>query len=145
MTIRAMRLEDAPAVATLSGELGHPASATELRGRMAALLDDPDHRLLVVESEGEVLGWVHVAVRICSTRRRTRELVALVVANTHRGKGLGEALLAEAETWAVERALEKVSLRSREDRRDAHRFYERLGYRKESLSFNISCALPRPR
>ncbi len=113
---------------------------------MVALLDDPDHHALVVELEGEVRGWVHVGVRRTLHKATHAEIVALVVGeHPPRPAASARRCSAEAESVGGRARPRDGSLRSREDRRDAHRFYERLGYAKESLSYNLSCALPRAR
>ena len=54
----------------------------------------------------------------------------LVVAEEHRGQGIGKALLDQAETWAKERSLTSVWIRSNVVRQNAHDFYLKQGYHR---------------
>jgi hypothetical protein len=45
--------------------------------------------------------------------------------------------MAEAERWSVERGVLEVRLRSNVIRKDAHRFYESLGYANVKSQFTF--------
>ena len=66
---------------------------------------------------------------------------ALVVDSDARSSGVGEALMREAEAWARDRKLPSVSLYSRADRKRAHAFYERIGYRIKATSVRMERGL----
>lgn len=128
---REAHTDDAGAIALLCGELGYPTSEAQARNRLASVLgSDRDCALVAVTSDGSVVGWIHIflASRILSDR--FAELGGFVVAADHRGRGIGTKLLAEAESWAVQRGALQFRIRSRSARTDAHRFYERLGFRR---------------
>ncbi len=128
--IRPARPEDAPAIAALSGQLGYPASPTQMRQRLEDLLPRTDHALLVAETAGgEVVGWVHLHLLRTVVADPWVEVGGLVVDRAHRRQGIGRRLMGQAETWAWEQNCTTVSLRSNVIRKEAHRFYERLGYR----------------
>jgi GNAT superfamily N-acetyltransferase len=59
---------------------------------------------------------------------------ALVVDQARRGSGIGQAMMAAAEAWAIERGFTSVVLTSHVARVDAHRFYEKLGYQPVATS-----------
>jgi ribosomal protein S18 acetylase RimI-like enzyme len=59
---------------------------------------------------------------------------ALVVDDAWRGRGIGEALMHEAEAWAAGRGLGTTALYTRVDRDRARAFYERIGYRLKATS-----------
>src|SRR5207245_10559865 len=86
----------------------------------------------VVRAEGEndpVIGWVHVCVSRLVENDPEAEIGGLVVDGGHRGSGVGKFLMERAEQWAREKSLKSVYLRSNIIRKDAHTFYQRLGYR----------------
>ena len=56
------------------------------------------------------------------------EIQGRVVAERHRGTGVGRALVARAEAWAAERGPGVIRVRSRSTRTGAHEFYGALGY-----------------
>ena len=51
------------------------------------------------------------------------------VANDFRGQGVGRVLVERAEGWAKARGLKSVYVRSNIVRKDAHAFYQKLGYK----------------
>ena len=59
-----------------------------------------------------------------------------------RGRGIGRALVAEAEKWAREKGLETLRLRANAVRTEAHKFYLGLGFKntKQQLVFVKSLA-----
>lgn len=126
--LREARLDDATEIARLSGELGYPATAVEIATRLTALLDDPAHRISVVEMAGVLLGWIAVECRMTLESGERAEIVGLVVSEQARRQGVGRMLVEDAETWA--RALGFVTLvvRSNVLRDASHAFYRRHGY-----------------
>jgi GNAT superfamily N-acetyltransferase len=128
-TLRSATIKDAPKIAELSGQLGYPAESPEIASRLGELGMDGSHHIAVAQSEnGEVLGWVHVMTITHLESGRFAEIVGLVVDAPHRGKGIGEALVRNAETWAASRDCSIIVVRSNVLRTETHRFYEGLGY-----------------
>ena len=121
---------DAEPLAILSGQLGYPASSTNVRRRLRNLLRDRGHAVWVAENgQGIVAGWIHVFLKQLLESEREAEIGGLVVAREYRGHGVGKALVERAERWARARRLKSVYVRSNVDRKEAHIFYPRLGYR----------------
>jgi len=130
LKIRAATAEDADRIAALSTELGYPSSEEQVRGRLARIEKDSDHAVFVAEVENDpVIGWVHVCVSRLVENDPEGEIGGLVVDERHRGSGVGKFLMERAEQWAREKSLKSVYLRSNIIRKDAHTFYQRLGYR----------------
>jgi len=78
--------------------------------------------------------WDEGGVRACMlllrhARRRAARLYSLIVDPAQRGRGLGQALLAEAESLAASWGCDAVRLEVREDNKAALSLYERRGYR----------------
>lgn len=121
---------DVPALTALAGELGYPSTAPEVAARLERLLERPEHRVLVAEEDGTVLGWLHVQESHSLASDPCALVVGMVVTARARRTGLGSALLARAEDWARKRELGAIRLRSRVEREDAHEFYRKLGYRE---------------
>jgi len=129
MRIRFATLEDAPAIASLSSQLGYPADSVEVAGFQAQVLQHPDHIVFVAEShEGTVCGWVHVFLSRRLFLPPFAELGGMVVDKGHRSSGIGGALMARAEDWAAECGCSIFRIRSSTIRTGAHKFYERMGY-----------------
>src|SRR3989442_6503865 len=62
--VRPMTERDAPEVADLSGQLGYPSTAAQIRRRFERLSVDTESAVFVAEGEGgRIAGWVHVLGR----------------------------------------------------------------------------------
>jgi GNAT superfamily N-acetyltransferase len=125
--IRDATSDDAAAVARLLGQLGYPAEPEAVRARIERMLAVGD-RLVVAELEGRIVGLanLHVAPSI-EHDRPAAKLGALVVDESHRGDGIGRALVDAMEAEARARRCAVFFLTTAEGRSDAHGFYERLG------------------
>ncbi len=120
---------DGPAVGPLATELGYPNNRAETADRLGRVLATPGNRVLVAETEEqEVIGWIHVFGTVRVESEGFAELGGLVVAEIWRRRGVGAQLVAAAEQWAIENGYLRLRIRSREERTEAHRFFERLGF-----------------
>jgi GNAT superfamily N-acetyltransferase len=126
--IRAMSVGDAEAVAELATQLGYPSTADQLRERIPHAIGRPDAAALVAEDAAKVVGWTHVELRRTLVGDREAQIMALVVDERCRGRGIGKALTAEAEQWARDHGATTIRVGSRTSREGAHRFYQREGY-----------------
>jgi GNAT superfamily N-acetyltransferase len=126
--IREMRPDDAAAVADLATQLGYASTATQLVERIPQVIGREGAAALVAEDRGTVVGWTHVEVRRTLVGDREAQIMGLVVDERCRGRGIGAALMAEAERWAREHGADKLRVSSRATREGAHRFYLRRGY-----------------
>ena len=68
-------------------------------------------------------------------------LMALVVDSSARRRGVGRALVAYAEAWALARGLAALTVRSNAARELSHPFYEALGYNRDKTQYVYSKAL----
>lgn len=93
--------------------------------------------LHVAEQGGRVVGTFQISLsRALAQRGRIRAtLEAVHVAPDVRGKGIGEAMVRFALEAARARGAGVVQLTSNKKRIDAHRFYERLGFKKSHEGF----------
>ena len=128
MIIRPARLDDAEALAALSGQLGYASVESEIEPRLAAVLDHHDHAVFVSETDDVVTGWIHVfrADRVESDP--FAEIGGLVVDESSRGRGIGRSLTDFAAGWARESGLDDLRVRSNVIRDEARSFYLRLGF-----------------
>lgn len=134
VTFRPPQAGDAAAIARLSDQLGYPASRAEIEDRLGRLGGRPDHAVFVAERAGEVAGWVHVFVPLHLESAGHAEIGGLVVDERWRGQGIGEGLVARAESWTRAQGINGLRVRSNVVRERAHRFYERLGYARRKTS-----------
>ena len=67
-------------------------------------------------------------------------LDALVVAANHQGRGIGQLLMSSVYAWAMQHGFKEVRLRSRPERKSAHRFYLAQGF-EENLTHTFRLTL----
>jgi len=138
VVIRAMRESDVEAVHRLAVALGYPTEPGKTLARIRAVLaSDMADAFVAVDSQGRVLGWAHVFVAPFLESGPNAELGGLVVEEAARGHGIGAALVARTETWARERGIRKICLRSNVIRTEAHAFYEKLGFAIQKSQFKF--------
>jgi GNAT superfamily N-acetyltransferase len=129
LNVRRARSEDAKRIAELSGQLGYPATASQMRERLRGIKPSSQHAVFIVESAKEgVIGWLHVSRQPLLEVEIRAEVNGLVVAEGQRSAGAGARLLAVAEEWARKHGCKGMSVRSNVIRERAHIFYERNGY-----------------
>ncbi|HEX8317467.1 GNAT family N-acetyltransferase [Longimicrobium sp.] len=122
---------DLPALAALMADLGYPASPEQLRARLARIHGNHEYATLVAEVDGEVVGMIGLQRGWAYEHDRpVVRILALVVSEVMRGRGVGARLVDEAEEWADERGAYAVHLTTSLHRDEAHRFYERMGFER---------------
>lgn len=120
---------DAAAVATLLEALGYPCSREDAAERIAVVEDDPTQALIVADHHGDLCGLVALDfMYYLPLGRRTCRITALVVADGHRDRGIGRALLREAESRARAAGATRIEVTSADHRTRAHAFYRACGY-----------------
>lgn len=101
---------------------------------------DPNHELIVAEQDREVIGTLHLMfLPSVSFQGGLRAQVESVrVDRRFQSQGIGTEMM----KWAMERAKERgahvVQLTTHKTREDAHRFYERLGFKGSHLGMKLS-------
>lgn len=125
VSIRSAGEQDVSALGDLCRQLGYEVAEEQIFG---ALRSGDTHAVLVASADGHVIGWVEVVASNHLTTGPEATICGLVVDEGHRGRGIGESLVAAAESWAKTRGIPLMRVRSRVERDRAHRFYLRLGY-----------------
>jgi len=129
LKIRRAGASDAPQLAALTGQLGYPATAAQIRKRLQGIKPASQNAVFVADSKnGGVIGWLHVSRDVLLESEIRAEVNGLVVAEGQRSLGAGARLLAAAEDWARKHGCKNMSVRSNVIRERAHKFYERNGY-----------------
>jgi len=128
MTIRPAQSADARAIAELTIQLGYEVAPALVAERLVRMMARGDQQFLVAELDGDVVGWVHVAVMEYIETGAFAVIGGLVVDRHHRKQRIGRLLMTEAEAWARGHGCSIVRLWSSAFRTEAHHFYEHLGY-----------------
>lgn len=145
LEIRAAVAEDVPAIVAMLADdpLGaQRESPDDLAPYLAALdrlIGDPNQHLMVAVREGRVVGTLQLSVIPGLSRRgSTRSIIEGVrVHADERGSGLGTRLIEWAIDASRRQGCQLVQLTSDKTRTDAHRFYERLGFKASHLGFKL--------
>jgi GNAT superfamily N-acetyltransferase len=95
-----------------------------------ATANDPNNRHMIAEVDGNLVGTLHlVFIRGVARMGATRaQIEAVRIAAGQRGEGIGRKMIEAAIEVARERGCSLVQLTTDKTRKDAHRFYESLGF-----------------
>ena len=145
LEIREARAEDLEPIIRLheEDELGTHGDAWTAENRpayeaaFAAIAKSPENRLFVALDGDEVVGTFQLTfIPNLTGRGTTRVKVESVrVKAARRSGGIGATMMAFAEQQARIGGAAAMELTSNKTRRDAHRFYERLGYSRSHEGF----------
>ena len=136
LMIRAACTSDAAALAGLMCELGYQTSKSEMQSRLEKILPDPHYCTLVAVAEDRVCGMIGAfACYSFEHNDLGGRILALVVTKGSRRSGVARRLIAAAENDFVQRNITRIAVNTRFERKDAHVFYERVGYRRNGFRF----------
>ena len=122
---------DAKEIDELCHQLGYATDVQGVTSRLERLLPHPDHAVFVAQAGGGALvGWIQISLSLLVESPVSAEVGGLVVRDGARGHGVGPLLLAEAEAWSRAKGCARMRVPCNVVRADAHRFYEREGFRE---------------
>ncbi|NKK77788.1 GNAT family N-acetyltransferase [Rhizobium leguminosarum] len=146
--IRQARREDLPALVAMfaADALGGHSDTTDPEAfadyvrAFVAIEASPDQTLYVAERRGEVVGTFQTMVTTSLTGRGSSAMIieAVQTRADMRGQGVGALMIEFAIAEAKGRGIGRVALTSNAVRKDAHRFYERLGFKPSHLGFKMA-------
>ncbi|PYK84291.1 MAG: GNAT family N-acetyltransferase [Verrucomicrobia bacterium] len=136
VTIRVAEAADVEALADLMTQLGYETRASEMQMRMEAIRADRNYATFVAVSKGKVCGMI--GTYTCYSYEHNSpsgRILALVVSEKMRGRGVGHALIAVAEKDLAQKNISRVAVNTRFERKEAHEFYEKAGYTRNGFRF----------
>jgi RimJ/RimL family protein N-acetyltransferase len=143
LLVRPARPEDAATLAALAASVGREPGAWLLntegwrsvadeRRYLRALKRHPDAAVFVAEDDGAIVGRLSVARDTHQASRHVADL-GLMVAEGHRRRGIGRALLEQAAAWARDAGVLKLELHVFPWNEPAIRLYEQFGFEREGV------------
>ena len=101
---------------------------------------DPNHELIVADGDGEVIGALHLMFlpSISFQGRLRAQIESVRVDKPFQSQGIGSAMMQWSMQRAKERGAHLVQLTTHKTREDAHRFYERLGFKGTHLGMKLN-------
>jgi ribosomal protein S18 acetylase RimI-like enzyme len=134
--IRAAKLSDAAELAALMCELGYETTSDEMTMRLKSIVKNAGYSTFVAKIGKELCGMIGTLTHMSHEHNDlSGKIVALIVSRKQRRSGVGRALIATAEKHFARRNVTRVTLTTRFERNEAHRFYEAVGYARTGLRF----------
>jgi RimJ/RimL family protein N-acetyltransferase len=143
IAIRHARPEDAATLVQLGTTVGREEGAwllntngwrsvTEERRYLRALKRYPHAAVFVAEDDGRLVGRLSLARDNHPSSHHVADL-GLMIAASHRRRGIGRALLEQAITWARDAGVRKLELHVFPWNEPAIALYESFGFEREGL------------
>ena len=106
----------------------------------AAIERDPNQIPVVVEQNGGIVGYMQVTFIPGISRRGAwrGQIESVRVARVKRGGGIGTAMFEWGIAECRKRGCSLIQLYADKSRTDAHRFYERLGFKRSHEGMKLS-------
>ncbi|MHC1549315.1 GNAT family N-acetyltransferase [Phyllobacterium sp. K27] len=105
----------------------------------SAIQDSANDRIFVGVLNGEVVATAQITfITSLTGRGSTRMMIEAVQTRADmRGKGIGRLLITHCLQVGRQHGADSAQLTSNNQRQDAHRFYERLGFEKSHSGFKL--------
>ena len=105
----------------------------KMRASFRKLSKNPNYLFLGAKHNGRLVGSAMgiICEELYGECKPFMVIEDVIVDRSHRRKGIGAELMVELERRAVERGCAYIILVTDQDRADAHRFYQSLGYNGE--------------
>lgn len=122
------------------GDTTDPSAHDDYLRAFRAIAASPDQTLYVAELAGEVVGTFQTMVMTSLNARGSSVMIveAVQTRGDMRGQGIGAQMINFCIAEAKGRGMRLVQLTSNAVRKDAHRFYEKLGFKPTHLGFKMA-------
>ncbi len=142
VTFRAATRADVPAIVALLADdvLGKTRETAPMQHYLDVfdqMQGDPHNHIILGDMAGQIVACYQLTIinglSLSATRRALLEGVR--VAASHRGQRIGQALIEDAEARARGAGCSLIQFTTNASRRDAHRFYDRLGFTPSHIGY----------
>ena len=142
LKIKTASKNDIPIILGLLYELGRPKPENDLdvavfQKLVKKYLKDSDKKILIATNmENEILGMASI-VFLSRLNQTNFEMYIpeLIVQEKFQGKGIGKKLIESCIDLAKEKKCHRIRLESGNKRKEAHKFYENLGFEQSAFSY----------
>lgn len=148
VSIREAREEDLVALIAMfaadplggHGDTTDPQAFADYARAFATIVASPDQVLYVASHRGEAVGTFQTMITTSLNARGSSAMIieAVQTRPDMRGQGIGALMIEFAIAEAKSRGVRLVQLTSNATRLDAHRFYERLGFKASHIGFKMA-------
>ncbi|KAA0698490.1 GNAT family N-acetyltransferase [Neorhizobium sp. P12A] len=148
LTIREARESDLPALIALfaadtvggHGDTTDPAAFGAYKRAFDIIAASSDQTLYVAELDGTAVGTFQTMITTSLNGQGGSSMIveAVQTRSDLRGQGIGARMITFCIEDARRRGMRLVQLTSNAARKDAHRFYERLGFKPSHLGFKMA-------
>lgn len=137
--LRRLAQGDAAALQELIQEsLGYVCSLEQVKKQLETALSSPSHLLIGYEEEaGRLVGFLHAEIYTSLLADTGLNILALAVLPSFQGQGIGSQLMEAVEDRAEAEGYAFIRLNSGSQRKEAHAFYEKLGYEGEKTQLRF--------
>jgi ribosomal protein S18 acetylase RimI-like enzyme len=130
ITVRKANISDSNSLVALSKQLGYETNEDFLIKRFETL-KNRQQEVIVAEINNLVVGYISYEPYYTLYMDPGLNITALVVDNQYQNKGIGKALILEAEKYAKKNNLAFLRANSSFGRIEAHKFYRKVGFDNE--------------
>lgn len=141
MIIEKLKIEDLPKVIKLYKELvGSETNIDIATSKYLEILKDDRYCILVAKENDEILGTLMgvICESLAIEAKPFLVIEDVIVTNNVRGKGIGKALMAEIDKFAIQKECTYAILVSSGFRKFAHIFYNNVGFDEDVVGFRKS-------
>lgn len=141
--VRPATENDAASISALLHELGYSLEVAHTRKNIALLSSSSRDTVLVAEAASAVAGVLSFHVMpLFHVAGNLGRITSLVVSSQWQRHGVGRKLVQAAEDFAWSQGCLRIEVTSGDQREDAHKFYQNLGYQLDERRF-IKCPTAR--
>jgi len=139
LEIRQAKKEDLPEILSLLEKLsGTESDQKKALKSFDQILKSEVYFTFVAVSDGKIAGTASICLLFSLQRGRPWGLVDnVVVGENYRQKGVGKKLIEAIVEFAKGKDCYKIVLTARFSRTGAHRFWQRIGFKKHGFSFRM--------
>ena len=141
MIIRIATDEDLPGILELYSQPdldnGQVLDVNEAKAIFDKMKQYPDYHVYVAEADGEIVGTFALAImdNLAHMGSKSGLVEDVAVSPSLQGHGIGKQMMKFAVEICKEKSCYKICLSSNLKRKNAHKFYESIGFKVHGYSF----------